>query len=384
MREVAIVGIGCYGFAPQSNEVSFREGAFEAAIRAYNDCGINPREDVDSFIACEEDFNEGIAISNEFQVDQLGAALRPVSTVTSESLIALASGYMQIKSGIADVVVIESHSKASNILSYEKIIELAFDPLFERFLGIHPDYFAALEARYYMNKYGLSYEDIAQVVVKNKTNGLKNPRASFAFKIDLDELVKTEKVFDPLSKYDIAPLSDAFIVLVLASKEVAEKLKSKPIWIEGIYWSSDSVSYLYRGLGNLAALENASKKIYEMTNFNVSKIDFAEIDDRYSYRELMHIEALGISEKGKAAKDMKEGRFDKNGELPINVGGGYLSTGVPLDAGGIARVYEAVLQLRNEAGPNQIKGVKNALIMSWRGISTSTYAVAILSNGGSA
>lgn len=381
MTDVAIVGIGCYGFSPTTREVSFREGAFKAAQRAYNDCGIDPRKDVDSIIACEEDYYEGIAISNEFQVDQLGGVLKPVATVSSESLIGLASAYMQIKSGLCDIVVVESHSKASNILTYAKILELAMDPFFERFLEIHPYYFASLEARYYMNKKGLNYEDLALVVKKNKENGLLNPRASHASKIDLEAVIKSEKIFDPLSNYDIAPLCDAFLVLVLASKEMAEKLNSKPIWIEGTYWCTESISYPLRGLDGLKPLKKAAEKAFEMAGVNVNRIDLAEVDDRFSYRELMHLEALGISEN--SAKDLREGRFDRNGELPVNVSGGYLSTGVPLEAGGIARVYEACLQLRNEAGKAQIKGARNALIMSWRGIPTSTYAVAILSNRGS-
>ncbi len=380
MSEVAIVGIGCYGFRPTSEEVSFREGAFKAALRAYNDCGINPRRDVDSIIVCEEDFNEGIAISNEFQVDQLGGALKPVSTVASESLIGLASAYMQIKSGLCDIAVVESHAKPSNIVNYHKILELSLDPIYERFLGIHPYYFASLEARYFMTKRGLKYEDLALVVKKNKENGLYNERASYASKIDLDVIVKNDKIFDPLSSLDIAPFTDAFVVLVLASAHVAEKLRSKPIWIEGIYWCSGSVSYILNGLANLEPLKKAAKKAYEMADINPQKLDFVEIDDRFSYRELMHLEALGITEN--AAKELSEGRFDLRGEIPVNPSGGYLSMGLPLEAGGIARVYEAVLQLRNEAGKHQIKDAKNALVMSWRGIPTSTYAVVILSNRG--
>ncbi len=382
MSEVAVIGIGCYGFRPTSEEVSFREGAFKAALKAYSDCGIDPRKDVDSIIACEEDFNEGIAISNEFQVDQLGGVLKPVSTVSSESLIGLASAYMLIKSGLCDIVVVESHSKASNIVNYSKILELSLDPVYERFLGIHPYYLASLEARYFMEKNNLSYNDLALVIKKNKENGLRNVRASYASKIDLDVIVNNEKIFDPLSSLDIAPLTDAFVVLVLASKSVAEKLSSKPIWIEGIYWCSGSVSYLLNGLANLDPLKKAAMKAYEMANIEPRKLDFLEVDDRFSYREIMHLEALGISEH--PVKDLREGKFDLKGEIPINPSGGYLSMGLPLEAGGIARVYEAVLQLRNEAGSNQIKNAKNALVMGWRGIPTSTYAVVVLSNRGSA
>jgi acetyl-CoA C-acetyltransferase len=382
MAEVAIVGIGCYAFSPNTNFVSFREGMFEAAVRAFTDCEIDPRKDVDSFIVCEEDFWEGISICNEFMPDQLGAVLKPIVTVASESLIGLASAYMQIKTGVFDIVVVESHSKASNILTYPKILELALDPLYERHLNIHPYYLASLEARYYMNKYGIDYSYFAKVVEKNKNNGLLNPRGNFASKISYEEIIKKEKLFDPLTIYDVANLTDGFIVLVLASKEVAEKLDCKPIWIKGIGWSSESSSFLFRDLPEIKSAYDASERAYKMAGITNPRrqLDFAEVDDRFSYRELMHIEALRVCKKGEAYKDLDIGSFNREGDFPVNVSGGYLACGLPLDAGGIWRVYEVALQLRGEAGNMQIKDVKNAVILSWRGINTSTYATVILSN----
>ncbi len=380
MSEVAIIGAGYYGFKPITDEVSFREGTFLAAMRAYEQCNIDPRKDVDSFIACEEDFNVGIAISNEFAVDQLGGVLKPVSTVTSESLIGLASGYMLIKSGLCDIVVVEAHSKASNLVSPEKILEFAMDPVYERFLNFHPNYLASLEARNYMEKRGISNDDLALIIKKNKENGLLNPRASYSITVDLEAVKKSEKIFDPLSEYDIAQYTDAFVVVVLASKEKAEKLSNKPVWIEGLYWCSESSLTPLRGFST-NALELAAQKVYDRTNLNPKYIDFFEIDDRFSYRELMHIEALKVSNKDTIKKDLREGRFSKEGDRIVNASGGYLATGVPLDAGGLARVYEAFLQLRNEAGQMQLKNANRCLIASWRGIPTSTYAVCALSNG---
>lgn len=385
MSEVAIIGMGSYGPEATTNEVSFREGIYEAAVRAYDDCGIDPRKDVDAFIACEEDFNVGISISNEFSVDQLGARLRPISTVCSESLAALASAYMLIRTGKFDIVVVESHSKASNIDTYEKIVEIALDPLYERFLSIHPYYFASLQARYYLNKYNLNEEDLHLVTIKNKKNGIKNPRAKFASKLELKDLLRAPKLFDPLTNADIAPLCDAFYVFVVASKEVAEKLSKKPIWIKGIYYSSGSVSMLLNGLYNLSPITKVAEKTFEMANISNPRknLDFAEIDDRFAHSELIHLEGLKICKKGEAINELKMGNFDLDGDFPVNVSGGYLSNGVPLDAGGLMRVYETCLQLRKEAGRNQINEARDALVFTWRGIPTSTYCAAILSNEGS-
>ena len=90
MRDVAIVGVGHAGFAPITSGLSYKEQTFEAALRAYDDVGINPRKDVDSFVAVSEDLWEGTSIFDEYVPDQIGAALRPVHTVSADGLYAVA------------------------------------------------------------------------------------------------------------------------------------------------------------------------------------------------------------------------------------------------------------------------------------------------------
>jgi acetyl-CoA C-acetyltransferase len=49
-----------------------------------------------------------------------------------------------------------------------------------------------------------------------------------------------------------------------------------------------------------------------------------------------------------------------------------------LDATGLARALEAVLQLRGEAGQRQLDGVEVGLVQSWRGVPTTSGAVLVL------
>ena len=142
---VAIVGVGHAGFAPITSGLSYKEQTFEAALRAYDDVGINPRKDVDSFVAVSEDFWEGTSIFDEYVPDQIGAALRPVHTVSADGLFAVATAVMLIRSGAAKVVVVEGHSKASDILTLGSIHQFALDPVYNRPLGISPHAIAGLE-----------------------------------------------------------------------------------------------------------------------------------------------------------------------------------------------------------------------------------------------
>src|SRR2546427_932209 len=95
---------------------------FEAASRAYEDAGIDPRKDVHSFVCCTEDFWEGTSITDNYMHDQLGAVLKPLCTISSDGIVGLATACMQIMSGIADVAVVESHSKISDVLNPDEIL----------------------------------------------------------------------------------------------------------------------------------------------------------------------------------------------------------------------------------------------------------------------
>ena len=121
----------------------------------------------------------------------------------------------------------------------------------------------------------------------------------------------------------------------------------------------------------------AAKIAFKAASISHSEVGFVEIDDKFAYKELQHLEAMGFAEKGQAKNMLREGQFEKDGALPVNVSGGSLGVGNLLEASGLHRTYEATIQLRKEAKKMQLKANK-ALVQSWRGVPTATGAVAIL------
>src|SRR2546428_1367711 len=229
-------------FRPATPEYSWKELMFEAASRAYADAGVDPRTDVDSFITCAEDYYEGFGIFDEFVPDQLGAALRPTCTVSGDGLQGLANAFMQIETGLVDVAVVEAHSKASDIVTLEGVIEHALDPVWNKPLGAHPFVIAGLEADAYLRATKTPRRALAGVVRKNRQNALKNPLAAYAAKLEMDEVLSSEERFAPLRSLDIANPADGCVVLVLGSETAATKLHANPVWIRGVGWASDSPS----------------------------------------------------------------------------------------------------------------------------------------------
>ncbi len=381
-ERIAIVGVGCTGFRPITPEQSYKEMVYEAAMRAYNDAGVDPRRDVDSFVTVAEDFHEGTSIFDEYTPDQIGGALKSVHTITGDGLHGIATAYMLIRTGQFDVVAVEGHSKASNIKTLSEVTAYAQDPILNRPLKLNTQFVAGLEMNRYLYETDSTEEACAAVVVKNRFNAIKNPLAPYGANLSIQDVLSGPVLSWPLGARQTAEHSDGAIVMVLAAEEKALSLTDKPIWILGAGWSNDSPSLENRDWAHAIYAEEAAWMAYRQAGINnpLEAIDIAEVDDTYAYKELQALEALGFCPEGEAGTITLEGFTNPDSGLPVNVSGGSLGMGNLLDANGLARALEIVLQLRGEAGPRQVENINIGLAQSWRGVPTTSGAVLILTN----
>jgi acetyl-CoA C-acetyltransferase len=345
---IGIVGIGWSGFAPATPGRSYKELMFEAARAAYEDAGIDPRTDVDSFVCASEDLEEGTSIFDEYVPDQLGAAQRPVQTVASDGLFALATGWMLIASGVARVVAVEAHSKASDLLTRGRVDAFALDPALNRPLDIPAAALAGLEMRRYLHVSGRAAAECAEVATRNREHARTNPRASFA-----DRAPDPSPVFEPLVRDQVAGSIDGAVVVVLANDERAN---ARTVWIDGIGWNQDAPSVESRNWERTVATERAAGRAYAQAGISPPDVTLAEVDDTFAYKQLQHLDALGLA------------------GLPpdrVNRSGGALGEGYLHEGNGLARTLAAVEQLRSAEG-----GV--AVVQSWRGVPSTSAAVAMM------
>jgi acetyl-CoA C-acetyltransferase len=378
-ERVAIVGVGYTPLRSITPEVSYRELIFEAAVKAYADAGIRPH-DVSTFVSITEDYIEGTAIADEYVPDQLGAVLKPVHTVTTDGITGLASLVMQLETEQLDLAVIEGHSKASNILHPAHIEAFALDPIYARPLGFHPRYVAGLEMRAFLTETGNTEEQAALVVTKNRRNAVRNPLAAYPTDLSVSDVLSSLPEAEPLKHGDIAGYADGAIVMVLARESQLSRLKAEPVFINGIGWSQHTPNIEERELHRAVYAEKAARMAYHMAGIAspASQIDFAEVDDTFSYKELQHLEALGLARPGESGQLLEEGMFSPEGGLPVNVSGGNLGCGYTYDMSGLRSVLEVALQLRGVAGERQLPAAKVGLAQSWRGIPTATGGVVVL------
>lgn len=376
-RRVGIVAVGQTKYHPNRCDVNEEELAYEAIKPALEAAGLT-LSDIDCAVTCSQDFWDGRTISDMNVQHVVGAHMGDEDKVTEDGINACYVGMARILSGHHDIVLVVAHTKESQ--AEKSLIEnAAFDPIFMRQLGLDFLSAAAMQARRYMYKYGITAEQCAKVVVKNRANAKNNPFAQEPLDIKVGDVLSSKMLSSPIRLLDTKPTSDGACALIMASEEKARKLTDKPVWILG---ASNCYETHYLGDRDLAecdALTKAAQKAYSMAGIHnpLKQIDVAEISGEYSYQELLWMEGLGFCDRGEAGKLIDSGVTVMGGGLPVNPSGGVLP-GNPVGVAGLTRMVEAVLQLRGEAGDRQVGGARVALAHGVTGICGQHHCVIAL------
>lgn len=271
-----------------------------------------------------------------------------------------------------------AHTKESQ--TDGRLIENAgLEPLYSRMLGLDFTSCAALQATQYMHAYGITPEQCAQVVVKNRANAMHNPYAQVPEILTIDDVLGSPMLSSPIRLLDAKPVSDGACAVIVATEEKAKKWTDKPVWIEGIGCCYDRHYPGYRDLTNPLSLLEAAGKSYQMAGIKNPRqeIDLVELSEYYSYQELFWSEGLGLCERGAGGRLIESGATRIGGDIPVNPSGGLLS-GVPVNVAGLNRAIEAVYQLRGEAGNRQVPGAKAAVIHGTGGVCGQMHCVITL------
>ena len=372
MREVAIIGVGMNKWG-ELWQKSLRDVFVESALLAIEDAGV---DHIDSmYVGC---MTSGLFVGQEhlasLLADYLG--MGPIPTTRVESAcssggLAVRAGFIEVASGISDIVLVGGVEKMTDVSGDGATYALstAADQEYEVYSGITFPGLYAMMARAHMDKYGTTRKQLAQVAVKNHHNGSMNPLAQYPQKVTVEEVINSVMVADPLTILDCSPITDGSAALVLCPLELAKKICKKPVVkIIGSGHATDTIAlHSRKTLYEIASTARAGEKAFKMAQKTPQDIHLAEVHDCFTIAEICVIEALGFVEKGKGGKATEEGMTALNGKIPVNTSGGLKSKGHPVGATGVAQVIEITKQLRGDAGPRQIKNAKIGLTQNMGG-----------------
>ncbi|MHA1748645.1 MAG: thiolase family protein [Promethearchaeota archaeon] len=359
MQKVGIVGYYQVKLYSDANYGRY-EMIFEASRGALDKAGLK-KKDISTVISCTNDYYDGRTISNCFTVEVGGGYMADESKIEMDGAHAVLYGLMRVLSGNHNLAVVWGGSMAS-CYPYHAARLYETDPTWERPLAYVNDITSAgFQMRAYMEKYGVTAEEIAKVVVKNKKNAAKNPLAleeAQLANLSVKDVLNSGIYADPVTELMVAPPCDSVAALLLAPEKQALKITDKPVWIKGVGYNQDAYYLGDRDLSGCKSMNLAAKMAYSTAGIKdpSSEIDVAELFEAYAHEELIFAEELGFADKGKGA----EINSAINGDLPINPSGGALGGNPPCGTG-LIRVIEAVKQLTGEAGEYQVKGAKKAV-----------------------
>lgn len=377
MDKTAIVGVAQTKYEKRKKDQIFADMIFDVTRAALDDAGLS-HNDVDNVVTVSNDFYDGRTISGMAVGDACNGWDKNISTVSGDGSFGAFYGLMRTLSGYKATLIV-AHYKGS-----EGDVKLTtngmFDPIFHRNLGLDAVTSAALQANAYMTKYGISEEEIARVAVKNHGNAKNNPFAHLPLDITVADVMKSKKISEPLKLLDCSPNSDGAAAIIIANEEVAAKCKKKPVWIKGVAHCCEEYLLGDRDLTDPVALRAAAKRAYEMAGIKnpLEEIDVAEVLEAFSYMEPLWLEGMGFCKPGEGAKLIEKGVTVMGGKLPVNPSGGALSAN-PILVAGLARLIEAALQVRGEAGARQVKNVNTALAQGFNGPCGQSHCVWIVS-----
>jgi acetyl-CoA C-acetyltransferase len=228
----------------------------------------------------------------------------------------------------------------------------------------------SLLAPAYCERYGVSEEQLKEVLTriawKNHRNGALNDRAQFRSEVAKEAIACSPIVAGLLGIYDCSGVSDGAAAALIVRAEDAHRYTDRPVYVKGLSFVAGPAQgpvdpgYDFTSFDEVVA---SAQDAYRQAGIADprSQISLAEVHDCFTPTELVLMEDLGFSERGRGWRDVMDGVFDLDGELPVNPDGGLKSFGHPIGASGLRMLFECWSQFRGEAGKRQLKDPKVGL-----------------------
>lgn len=366
---VGIIGVGQSVFQARRDDASYPDLVREAVKLALEDSRLD-FEDIEAVVySLSPDAIVGIGNAERLGVDAVGARNKRflrINTGGATGLSSVAAAYYHIAAGACDVCLTAGADKVGECGDSQTVLNKIWDPTYERALPLGTITMLAMSAVHYAEKYGMSQEDMAAVVVKNRRHAARNDTAHLRQEVSIEDVMASRMIAWPIKLFDCCPQSSGGAAMVLASENYIKDRQLDAVWITGVAHCSESY-YLGDRMGpgvradhaDAHALGQAFARAYKMAGVShpEKQVHVAELYAPFSNTEFHSIDAAGLCKAGQSVDDLRAGRFSLDGEIPVNPSGGVLCTNA-IAVTAMVRVAEIALQVRGNAGSHQVRGAR--------------------------
>lgn len=352
------VGTSDYGLQPGTRVEAL---CWTAIAEAVADAGITPAE-IDAIIVGSVFGPPGVATRVQRGIGLPGVPMWTVENACASGTSAYHEAVEAVRLGRYGCVLVLGVDQMSTLFS-GAIVPEATDPEGASSLPLPGLY--ALGAQRYVQEFGVTPEQLAAVAVKNKRNGLDNPRAQLRKAAPtIEEVLASRMIAEPLTFLQCCPTSDGAGAVIVGGERGRDgdlRIEASTM-VSGALWDhrSDDV-------WGYASVARAAEAAYAQAGRAPAEIDVMEVHDAFTIGEIVTLEALGVAPRGKGAELAPSGHTARDGVQPVNPSGGLLSRGHPLGGTGTAQLAEIAWQLRGRAGARQVARHRVGLVETMGG-----------------
>ncbi|MBN2168411.1 MAG: thiolase family protein [Actinobacteria bacterium] len=359
MENVAVVGWAQSDQSDVSTLDTRHSLVYKVITEALVSAGLSI-QDIDIVFSTGSDVVDGGRVSACDMVGALGGHFREEFKIAGDGLQAVMLAQMRISSGFYNTALIVAYSRNSENRYGHKGRKMS-DPFFHRPLGIDELAVGALQERAYLHRFHIETGDVAEVAVRNRKSGARNPYAMLREPVLLEDVMSSPEIMSPIREMEISPSSEGACAIILAEEKSAKSMGRKLAWISGsanitesFQPGSEEITYAY-------SAAEATGRAYKAAGVEdpASELDVIEMGYQYAYQELMLYEAAGLCGHGEGPTFLRA-VADGSAGLEANPSGGSICADPQL-ATGLIRLAEAAAQVTGQADERQVPGARKAL-----------------------
>ncbi|HIM25137.1 MAG TPA: acetyl-CoA acetyltransferase [Rhodospirillales bacterium] len=363
--KVAILGMGCSKFGERW-DCDAEDLIVEAYAEAIDDAGIETTQiDAAWFATAIEEVHvgkSGVPLSVALRLPNI--PVTRVENFCASGTEAFRGAVYAVASGAADIALAVGVEKLKDT-GYGGLPQRGAGPLNDmiRNNGSAPGGFAQL-ATAYAEKHGVDMDTVKRAIgsisVKSHANGAKNPKAHLQKEVPLETVLNAPMIAAPLGLFDCCGVSDGSAAAIVTTPEIAASLgKTDRITVKALQLAvsngQESSHNSWDGSYFLTT-RKAAERAYKEAGIEKPReqISMFECHDCFSITEMVTMEDLYISREGEAWRDVLDGFYNADGEVPCQIDGGLKCFGHPIGASGLRMLYEMYNQLLGRAGERQL------------------------------
>lgn len=368
MRKVAIIGIGQTPVG-EHWEMGLRDLAAQAVQAALLDARIERPQMlfVGNMLSGLLSGQQNLGALVADYAGLRGIEAYKVEAACASGAAAVRMAYLAVAGGACDVALACGVEKMTDGGPDQATGALAgaADAVYEAEHGLSFVAINALLMQRYLHEFGYRREDFAEFAINAHRNAATNPYAMFPRPITREQYERARPIAEPITLLDSSGIGDGAAAVVLASADLAAHLGGPQVHVVASTAATDAVAlHDRREPLFLQGMYDSAQRAYAQAGITPDDLDFFELHDAFTIMSALSLEACGFAPRGRGVTLAMEGEISRQGRLPICTLGGLKARGHPVGASGVYQIVEAALQLRGQAGPNQLPGARLGMAQS--------------------